>query len=113
MVELGPRPREDLPGLVAVLAEDDEVVRRRPSASAASASASLQPSAGDEPRRRARCAPPSASASAQPGVLQDGERLAAEDVRVPGELEQGDRGVEVIESQNGTCVVGSGSDVRS
>ena len=65
MIELGPRPRQDLPGLVAMLAEAHEVVvgapRATPPGPRRRSTRGCPPAA-----RRGRCAPPSASASAHP-----------------------------------------------
>ena len=66
--------------------------RRRPTA--ASASASVQPATATALVPAGPTAT-SASCSQQPASLEDGEGLAAEDVRMAGELEQRDGAVEV------------------
>ena len=101
MIELRPRPREDLPGLVAMLAEAHEVV------------------VGRRPHRRQRfgVGPPGALHQPHPalaarrqrqrlgtaGVLQHGKRLAPKNVRVSRELEEGYGGVEVVASIGEWC----------
>ncbi len=110
MVELRPRPREDFPGLVAVLAEEDQVVLS--GRSPGRERLVLGPAdAGDVPQA-ARAAAPKDQGLGTPRVLQDRECLAAENVRMSRELQQRHRRVEVIKPQNGTCVVGSRFNVR-
>ena len=80
MIELGPRPGEDLPGLVTVLADDDEIVgggaaRRRQGLVRAPAMTVYHPesasAAGDE-----------GEGGGAAGVLHHGDGFAGEDVRV-------------------------------
>ena len=90
----GARPREELPGLVAVDADRHEIVgRRRPGRR--QRLRLVQPSALDDAVRPLPPVATSATLSSAAGVLHERERLAAEDVRVPGELEERDRAVEV------------------
>ena len=110
MVELRPRPREDFPGLVAVLAEEDQVVLS--GRSPGRERLVLGPAdTGDVPHA-ARAAAPKARASAHPVSCRIANASRAENVRVSRELQQRHRRVEVIKPQNGTCVVGSRLSVR-
>ena len=99
VVELGPRPREDLPGLVAVLAEGDEVVLG--GRSQGRERLGFGPAVtGDEPHAP-RAAAPKRQGLGAPRFLQDRERFARENVGVPREFHKRHRGVERTESQNG------------
>ena len=94
MIELGPRPRQDLPGFVAMLAEAHEVVvggrpqgRERLGVGPAVLATSRTP-------RSLRAAERQRLGTAR--VLQHGKRLAPENVRMARELEERDGGVEVV-----------------
>ena len=86
MVELGARPGEDLPGLVAVLAEPDEVVLG--GGAQRGEGLGLAPSVTLDQPHAARAAGAEREGFGAAGVLQGRKRLAPEDVRMPRELEQ-------------------------
>ena len=101
MVELGPRPCEDLPALVTVLTEENQVILG--GRSQGRERLGLGPAvAGDEPY-----APCAAARKRQglgaPRFLQDRECFARENVGVPREFQERHRGVEKTEFQNGYC----------
>ena len=77
----GARPGEELPGLVAVLAEDGEVLGRcLPDGVERFA---LAPARADDHPGSGRACRDEGQLRAAPGLVEDRERLAPEDVRMP------------------------------
>ena len=78
--ELGPRPREDFPGFVAMLSENHEVVGC--SGAQCRERLAVAPAVGRDEAEAARAARAERERFRTGRVLQHGESLTAEDVRM-------------------------------
>ena len=94
VLQVRERPRQELPRFVAVLTEDGEVLgRRRPDGVERLGSrSSLRPKS---PWRRPAPTATRASCCTAPGLVEDGERLTPEDVRMSRQLDQRDGALEI------------------